>query len=352
MEFIDLTDSPTKSPSVSPSSGLSEPSSISAGSVAKITSRPNDIPAVIILSDSDESDREDDNKVHRGLNRNGPRCKRSKPFVKPEEKFPQLEDLDSDVEEVQEVVTKVVINEDLSRGTHNPRVVPVVMDYAIIDHFWEKLMPQPILETLDESQENITDEEYRSRATRLLDHEAMAETRASIQITYRSYHDMVINEGNVYNFEPPKFDGEFLACCTCPNAAMCNTNRCECRWRSFDDNRKYDASKRVEKFMSRKKFMREEELYGYQDGKLDTDKLSDHILPVIYECHGRCPCASKCSNAVVQDGVKQHLEIFLTKKKGWGVRPTARIPKGSFICTYTGLLYPLHSEQQRRSDFQ
>ena len=164
---------------------------------------------------------------------------------------------------------------------------------------------------------------------------------------------MVINEGNVYNFESPKFDGNFLACCSCKDAAMCNTNRCECRWRSFDDNRKYDARKRVEQgHISRKKFIREEELYGYQEGKLDTDKLSTHILPVIYECHGRCPCKSKCSNAVVQDGVKQHLEIFLTKNKGWGVRPTARIPKGSYVCTYTGLLYPTNTEHTRSPDFQ
>ena len=180
IECIDLTDSPTNSSSVSPSSNLSEPSSISAGSVNK---KSIHIPtaSVIILSDSDES--ENENSVLRTRNRNGPRCKRSQPFIKPEEKFPQLEDLDSDVEEIPEVVKKVVINEDLSRGTHNPRVVPVVMDYTIIDYFWEKLISAPILETLDESQEEITDEEYRSRAARLLDHEAMAETRVQGQKT-------------------------------------------------------------------------------------------------------------------------------------------------------------------------
>jgi euchromatic histone-lysine N-methyltransferase len=32
------------------------------------------------------------------------------------------------------------------------------------------------------------------------------------------------------------------------------------------------------------------------------------------------------------------LEVFRTKRKGWGVKSLAVIPRGAFVCEYTGLL--------------
>jgi euchromatic histone-lysine N-methyltransferase len=36
--------------------------------------------------------------------------------------------------------------------------------------------------------------------------------------------------------------------------------------------------------------------------------------------------------------MKYPLEVFRTKRKGWGVKSLAVIPRGAFVCEYTGLL--------------
>jgi len=62
-----------------------------------------------------------------------------------------------------------------------------------------------------------------------------------------------------------------------------------------------------------------------------------------YECNEKCACQKRenkkknpCTNHVVQDGLKVHLEMFLTKKKGWGIRTLQDIPKGTFMGVYIG----------------
>jgi [histone H3]-N6,N6-dimethyl-lysine9 N-methyltransferase len=56
----------------------------------------------------------------------------------------------------------------------------------------------------------------------------------------------------------------------------------------------------------------------------------------IFECNITCKCAKTCLNRVVQEPLKTSLQVFLTKKKGWGVRTLADIPKGTFVCLYVG----------------
>ena len=57
----------------------------------------------------------------------------------------------------------------------------------------------------------------------------------------------------------------------------------------------------------------------------------------IYECNQNCSCAPQtCYNRVVQNGIQLRLQVFMTENRGWGLRCIDDIPKGAFICTYTG----------------
>jgi len=67
-------------------------------------------------------------------------------------------------------------------------------------------------------------------------------------------------------------------------------------------------------------------------------RLSERVLTGIYECNKTCKCSSSCLNRVVQNPLSQKLQLFLTEKKGWGVRCLNDIPQGSFICIYVGYL--------------
>lgn len=67
-------------------------------------------------------------------------------------------------------------------------------------------------------------------------------------------------------------------------------------------------------------------------------RLPERVLTGIYECNKTCKCSSSCLNRVVQHPLSQKLQLFLTEKKGWGVRCLNDIPQGSFICIYVGYL--------------
>jgi euchromatic histone-lysine N-methyltransferase len=75
------------------------------------------------------------------------------------------------------------------------------------------------------------------------------------------------------------------------------------------------------------------------EGKIPFDKnkaIRTTEQDIIYECGPYCKCSSSCRNRVSQYGIKFKLQIFKTKKKGWGVRSHNRIPAGSFVCEYLG----------------
>ncbi|VVC43929.1 Methyl-CpG DNA binding,SET domain,Pre-SET domain,DNA-binding domain [Cinara cedri] len=67
-------------------------------------------------------------------------------------------------------------------------------------------------------------------------------------------------------------------------------------------------------------------------------RLPERVLTGIYECNKTCKCKSSCLNRVVQQPLSHKLQLFMTEKKGWGVRCLNDIPQGSFICVYVGFL--------------
>ncbi|KAI8329079.1 hypothetical protein BC941DRAFT_443832 [Chlamydoabsidia padenii] len=68
-----------------------------------------------------------------------------------------------------------------------------------------------------------------------------------------------------------------------------------------------------------------------------TGRLKAAHQGAIYECNTACKCdATVCINRVVQRGRQMPLEIFKTKRKGWGVRAVTKIKKGTFVEQYLG----------------
>lgn len=74
----------------------------------------------------------------------------------------------------------------------------------------------------------------------------------------------------------------------------------------------------------------------------DTSSYNDHGRLIInqgtpiYECNNSCGCGIRCKNRVVQRGRQVPLQIFKTYSKGWGVRSTQFIPKGTYVEQYIG----------------
>eukprot|EP01018_Ginkgo_biloba_P018282 Gb_25369 [translate_table: standard] len=58
--------------------------------------------------------------------------------------------------------------------------------------------------------------------------------------------------------------------------------------------------------------------------------------PLIYECGDKCKCPPSCRNSTTQKGLKNHLEVFKTSDRGFGVRCWDSIAVGTFIYEYTG----------------
>ena len=58
----------------------------------------------------------------------------------------------------------------------------------------------------------------------------------------------------------------------------------------------------------------------------------------IFECNSSCQCSGDCFNTVVQKGRTVPLQIFMTKRCGFGIRSPEPIKKGQFIDVYLGEL--------------
>ena len=58
--------------------------------------------------------------------------------------------------------------------------------------------------------------------------------------------------------------------------------------------------------------------------------------PPIYECNAFCPCSQKCSNRIVQTGIKELLIVGSHPQKGMKVTTGTRLQKGQFVCEYAG----------------
>ena len=68
-------------------------------------------------------------------------------------------------------------------------------------------------------------------------------------------------------------------------------------------------------------------------------RLHDMVLTGIYECNTLCKCRKTCFNRVVQKPLKLKLQVFKTRRRGWGIRTLTDIPGGTYILSYVGNLY-------------
>uniref|UniRef100_A0A182J3P8 Histone-lysine N-methyltransferase n=1 Tax=Anopheles atroparvus TaxID=41427 RepID=A0A182J3P8_ANOAO len=115
-------------------------------------------------------------------------------------------------------------------------------------------------------------------------------------------------------------DDDFLCGCDCEDDCF-DKSRCQC-WQQT-----------IRGAMHSKPGTPIDEL-GYVYKRLD-----EPVLTGIYECNSRCKCkVNECLNRVVQHPLQTKLQVFRTTNRGWGIRSMNDIPKGSFICIYTGHL--------------
>ncbi|XP_055328853.1 histone-lysine N-methyltransferase SETDB2-like [Paramacrobiotus metropolitanus] len=85
--------------------------------------------------------------------------------------------------------------------------------------------------------------------------------------------------------------------------------------------------------------------YDDQTGRLKKfPKKWEHTHRVLWECSENCPCGQECPSRSAQLGLRFQLEVFMTSKKGWGVRALQEIPKGSFVAEYAGVVASIKEE--------
>lgn len=117
---------------------------------------------------------------------------------------------------------------------------------------------------------------------------------------------------------------EFLCGCDCEDDCL-NKLKCACQ------NLTISGAKYGNPNLPR-------EQVGYQ-----YKRLLEQVRTGIYECNSRCKCNQSCLNRVVQHPLSNKLQVFKTNNRGWGLRATNDIPRGTFICVYSGYLL---TEQQ------
>lgn len=90
--------------------------------------------------------------------------------------------------------------------------------------------------------------------------------------------------------------------------------------------------------------------YGFSYiNKMLLDVCLNKNSKLMIECSCLCKCNDNCSNRVVQHGIQYGLQIFKTKKKGFGVRALVSIPKLTFVCEYAGEVIGLEEAKARIS---
>ena len=59
----------------------------------------------------------------------------------------------------------------------------------------------------------------------------------------------------------------------------------------------------------------------------------------VYECNSSCLCSVRCGNRSVQNGIRLKLLVSKTATKGWSLKTLEDIQKGTFIGSYSGMVY-------------
>uniref|UniRef100_A0A1B6IPN4 SET domain-containing protein n=1 Tax=Homalodisca liturata TaxID=320908 RepID=A0A1B6IPN4_9HEMI len=83
---------------------------------------------------------------------------------------------------------------------------------------------------------------------------------------------------------------------------------------------------------------------NYINHLLSDEKLSASSF--LLECNDLCKCSTNCGNRVVQLGPRRSLSTFLTSLRGYGLKTTSHVQRGSFICEYAGEV--ISREEARR----
>jgi hypothetical protein len=78
----------------------------------------------------------------------------------------------------------------------------------------------------------------------------------------------------------------------------------------------------------------------YSQGKLIVPEGVENEDLIICECNDLCSCnVTACSNRIVQNGIKEDLEVICEEQgKSWGVRTKRGIKQGKFVCEIVGEL--------------
>ena len=72
---------------------------------------------------------------------------------------------------------------------------------------------------------------------------------------------------------------------------------------------------------------------------------------MLFECNRACQChRMTCNNRLVQHGITARLTLFRIDQKGWGVRTSQPIAKGSYVCEYVGEIISDFEADQREDD--
>ncbi|XP_062865460.1 histone-lysine N-methyltransferase SETDB2 isoform X2 [Trichomycterus rosablanca] len=108
----------------------------------------------------------------------------------------------------------------------------------------------------------------------------------------------------------------FVTCCDCTDGCT-ESSSCSCLR------------------LSVKAGAKPEQLYSHQ-------RLNEPSSTGLYECNPWCGCEKRrCQNRVVQRGLRVRLQVFRTHDRGWGVRCRDDLDKGTFVCTYSGVVLRL-----------
>ncbi|KAM4795004.1 histone-lysine N-methyltransferase SETDB2-like [Rhinophrynus dorsalis] len=115
------------------------------------------------------------------------------------------------------------------------------------------------------------------------------------------------------------FTDIFIKCCTCTDGCL-DISKCAC----------LQLTAKVKKGCESSTTNNNTPGYSHK-------RLKKPVPTGLYECNVSCTCDRKlCQNRVVQHGIQVRLQVFKTKRKGWGVRCLDDIDKGTFVCTYAG----------------
>lgn len=66
------------------------------------------------------------------------------------------------------------------------------------------------------------------------------------------------------------------------------------------------------------------------------------------ECGPSCRCGSECGNRLTQKGLSAKMKVVKDRRKGWSLCAAELIPKGKFICEYTGELLTTEEARNRQ----